>query len=419
MLSVNQLPFLTDDLPGIGGAIKERPEDFAVDEVPLYEPSGSGTHVYFRIEKVGIPTPHALLEIARALGRSERDIGCAGLKDAHAVTTQLLSLEHIDPALIERLSVPRIRVLSVSRHTNKLKRGHLKGNRFRIKVREADPARVADARATLAVLSRAGVPNYFGPQRFGLRGDTWQIGRALLRRDYGEALAVMLGRPAPEDHGVLREARELFDRGEFGRAEATWPRLFRAERNACRALAQTGGNNQRAVRAIDRRTRTFFLSAYQSFLFNQVVARRIRTLDRLLAGDLAWRHPQGAVFLVEDVAREQPRCDAFEISPTGPLFGPRMAEPGGEPGDLERTLLEAENLSRDAWRAEGGRSTRGGRRPLRFRPHEAAVEPGDDDAGPFLEFRFFLESGCYATAVLREVCKSEALGGDDADGDDS
>ena len=92
MLSVDQLPYLTGDLPPIGGRLKARPQDFMVEEVPLYEPSGSGTHVYFRIEKVGLPTMHAIGEIARALDRRPFEIGYAGLKDADAVATQMLSL---------------------------------------------------------------------------------------------------------------------------------------------------------------------------------------------------------------------------------------------------------------------------------------------------------------------------------------
>jgi len=416
MLDVHDLPHLTRDIPGIGGTLKSRPEDFVVVEEPLYEPCGRGTHVCFRIRKRGLPTMHAVQEIARALGRKVFEIGYAGLKDADAVTTQMLSLEHVEPRRIEALKVPGVEVVSISRHTNKLKLGHLRGNRFRIRVRNVDPARLADAAAVLAVLARRGAPNYFGPQRFGLRGDTWRIGRALLSHDYDEALAVMAGRAGPADRGEVRKARALFDRGQYAAAAAAWPYMFRNERRACRAMADSAGNARKAIRALDPHVRRFYLSAFQSMLFNQIVARRIDALDRLLAGDLAWRHPQGAVFRVEDPDREQPRCDAFEISPTGPLYGHRMTEPGGEPGAMERRLLEEEGLDPGLWRTEGRRLMSGARRPLRFKPHEAAAQAGTDEAGPYIELRFFLESGCYATTVLREVCKTEpdAAGSDPA-----
>ncbi len=407
MLDVHDLPCLTRDIPGIGGTLKSRPEDFVVVEESLYEPCGRGTHVYFRIRKRGIPTMQAVQEIARALGRQVFEIGYAGLKDADAVTTQMLSLEHVDPARIQALKVPGIEVVSISRHTNKLKLGHLKGNRFRIRIRNVDPARVGDAAVVLEILARRGAPNYFGPQRFGLRGDTWRIGRALLRHDYDEALAVMAGRAGPADRGDILKARTLFDHGDYAGAAAAWPYMFRNERRACRAMAESGGNARKAIRAVDPHVRRFYLSAFQSVLFNQIVARRIDALDRLLAGDLAWRHPQGAVFRVEDPAREQPRCDAFEISPTGPLYGHRMTEPAGEPGDMERRLLEEQGLDPGLWKAEGRRLMSGGRRPLRFRPHDAVAGAGTDQAGPYIELRFFLESGCYATTVLREVCKTD------------
>ena len=407
MLDVSELPYLTADVLGIGGRIKLRPEDFVVDEVPLYEPCGQGTHVYVRIAKKRMTTMQAVRHLARALGRPDKDFGYAGLKDAGAVTSQMLSLEHVDPARIEGLAILGLEILSVSRHTNKLKLGHLRGNRFLIKLRQVDTARVDVVRAMLATLQQRGVPNYFGPQRFGLRGDTWQIGRALVRNDCTEAVALMLGRPGPADFGPVRAARELYERGEYEAAANAWPHPFANERRACRAVAKAGGNAERAIRAVDPQMRRFYVSAYQSQLFNQIVAGRINALDRLMAGDLAWRHPQGAVFRVEDVAREQPRCDAFEISPTGPLFGQRMTEPSGEAGEMERVLLAGEGLSPADWRAEGRRAIRGGRRPLRFCPHDASVTAGGDDAGEYLELRFFLESGCYATTVLREICKTQ------------
>lgn len=415
MLSVDELPYLTAGMPGIGGRAKLRPEDFLVEEVPLYQPSGEGTHVYFRIEKIGLSTMRAVHELARALGRPVRDIGYAGLKDADAVTIQTFSVEHVDPDAIRRLDLPRMRVVDVSRHTNKLRLGHLAGNRFTIKIRQTDTTRLPDVREIMNVLIRRGVPNYFGPQRFGMRGDTWEIGRALLREDYDDVVTRLLGRAGPGDYGDVRKARELFDRGEIEAAARAWPYPFVSERRVCGALVRARGNARKAVRMLDRQMERFYISSYQSCLFNQVVAARIATLDRLLEGDLAWRHPQGAVFRVEDVAREQHRCDAFEISPTGPLFGYRMSQPTGEPGRLEAALIVSENINPQEWREAGRHRVKGARRPLRFQPRDVDVDAGQDDAGPYVRLSFYLESGCYATAVLREICKlPAALSPDDA-----
>jgi tRNA pseudouridine13 synthase len=406
MLKVDELPYLTAEVPGIGGKVKSRPEDFVVEEMPLYPPSGEGTHLYFRIEKTGLSTMRAVQDIARALGRPARDIGYAGLKDADAVTTQMLSVEHLDPQVVAKLELPRMRVVDVSRHTNKLRLGHLAGNRFTLKIRETDVAQVESVRTMMEALSRRGVPNYFGPQRFGMRGDTWEIGRALLREDYDEVVACLLGRVKPGDYGDVRKARDLFDQGKLEGAANAWPYPFVSEKRVCRMLIKTKGNTRKAVRAVDMHMQRFYISSYQSYLFNQIAAQRVSTLDRLLPGDLAWRHPQGAVFHVEDVAREQPRCDAFEVSPTGPLFGYRMSRPDGEPGAMEESLIAGEGINPEEWREAGRHRVKGARRPLRFQPHEVKVDAGQDNAGPYILLSFYLESGCYATTVLREICKS-------------
>lgn len=415
MYSVDELPYLTAEVPGTGGVIKTRPEDFRVDEVPLYEPSGSGTHVYFRIEKTSMPTMDAVAVLARILKRNVRDFGYAGLKDADAVTTQMISLEHTDPAAIEAIDHTQIRILDTSLHTNKLKLGHLKGNRFRIRIRQVDPARVNDVRRILETLSVRGVPNYFGPQRFGLRGDNWKVGRAVLKDDYETAAAVLLGRSGPRDYGDVRRARELFDEGRYDEAAEAWPYPFHNERRMLRALAKGKGKPKRAFAALDRKIKRFYFAAYQSQLFNQVVAARLQKLDRLEVGDLAWRHPQGAIFWVENLEKEQPRCDAFEISPTGPLYGYRMSLAKSESGTIEHELIAQEELTLEVWKDGDKQRMKGNRRPLRFQPQEIAVSADEDDAGPYIETRFFLESGCYATTVLREVCKSDLAGEPETD----
>lgn len=402
---LERMPYLTADVPGLGGRIKAHPSDFQVEEVPLYPASGEGTHTYFCVEKTGLSTMRAVREIARALGVAPRDIGYAGLKDADAVTRQFFSVEHVPPERLQALHTPRIRIVWTGRHTNKLKLGHLKGNRFVLRVREAEPGRLADARAVLERLARYGVPNYFGEQRFGMRGDTWELGRAIVAGDLVEMIHIMLGRPCEKDYGDVRKARQLFDQGRYEEAAKAWPYAFRDERRAAQEMARTRGMHRRAFAVIDRGTRQFYLCAFQSYLFNQVVAERIGSLNRLREGDLAWRHANGAVFRVDDPAVEQPRADAFEISPSGPLFGYRMSEPDGETAAAERRVLEAAGLTHESWRNERIR-VKGARRPLRFQPAEWDVSEGTDERGPYYEFRFFLESGCYATMVLREVCKT-------------
>jgi tRNA pseudouridine13 synthase len=410
-MAVPSLPYLTAELPPIPAAIKERDDDFAVEEIPAYEPCGEGDHVYFGIEKRGIPTLRAIREVAEALGTRPEQIGSAGLKDARGVTRQTFSLEHADPARIAALDLPRVKVLWVSRHRNKLRTGHLHGNRFAIKLREVDPARLGELRDALELLARRGVPNYFGPQRFGARGDTWEIGGALLRRDFAEAVALIGGRPRPEDHGDVLRARQLYEEGRLEEAADAWPRGFGDNARLVRAVARRPDQPAKAIFALERKLLGLYASAFQSRLFNAVVAARVGGLDRVEKGDLAWKHDKGVVFRVEDPAIENPRAERGEISPSGPMFGERMTWPTDAPGEREAALLAGEGLTIDDIPRTGPLKCAGGRRPLRFLPKEVAAEAGEDAHGAFVELRFALDSGCYATVLLREICK-DGLRGD-------
>jgi tRNA pseudouridine13 synthase len=424
-----RLPYLTADLPGIRGVFKARWEDFEVEEIPARHPTGEGDHLWLEVEKRGLTTPRAAADLARALGVKPSSIGFAGMKDARAVTRQWMSVEHVDPDRVEALDVPRVDVLRAIRHPRKLRRGWHEGNRFVIRLRDVGPEATETARGILEVLARRGVPNYYGPQRFGTRGDTWEVGRALARREWDEAAALIAGRPLPggdqgvdpgagihPDRGDILRARELFDAGDYAGASAAWPRGFGQCARLAAAMERTGGDAARSIPVVGKRMLRLYASAYQSWLFNQVLVERIDSVDTVLAGDLAWKHDTEALFLVEDATAEAPRARAFEVSPTGPLVGRRMREPEGTPAALEATALEGagfrpESLESAAMRPLGGR-----RRPLRFRLRDTAVAPGSDERGPYLELRFALPPGCYATSVLRELGKGGIVEGTAGEG---
>jgi len=177
------LPLVSADLPGTGGAIKTQPSDFVVEELPVYLPSGSGEHVYLTIEREGLTTRDVLHSLGKLFKLPSRAIGSAGMKDKHARTTQSFSL-HVhkgEPAeLAARVEGELgLRVLSASRHENKLRMGHLLGNRFRVLLRGAHPDALARGQAIAGRLAERGLPNAFGPQRFGASGDNAARGRAL------------------------------------------------------------------------------------------------------------------------------------------------------------------------------------------------------------------------------------------------
>ncbi len=263
------------------------------------------------------------------------------------------------------------------------------------------------------------MPNFFGNQRFGRRGDNDKLGAAIVRGDNPGVLKLLLGNPNPAiDDKYTINARAAFDRRDNDASMHAWPRRSGMERRVLARLMKTHRPSA-AVHAIDDRLRRLWVSALQSRLFNDVVARRIESLDVLHDGDLAYKHDNGACFSVESAAAEQPRCDAFEISPTGPLVGYRMTFPTGESLAVEQEVLAAHGLKAADFRRSGELRVKGARRPLRALPTDVNLESGVDEHGGFITVAFTLPAGSFATVILRELMKKDpapeekALEGDD------
>lgn len=395
-------PYLTAEIPGTGGIIKESPDDFIVSEIPAYLPCGSGEHLFLTIEKRGLTTLEAIRRIAGKLKVSDRDVGYAGMKDAVGVTRQTISLQGVKPEAALALQLEGIRLLSALRHTNKLKPGHLKGNRFQITLRGVAAPAAESAAAILEILRQRGVPNYFGYQRYGAQGNSHLIGAAILRRDWRTAVDRLIGEPDAVRDGEWSSAIAAYQQGDLEEALRRMPRHCRTERDLLQRLVARPEAWERALAVVHPRLRKLYLSAFQSYLFDKVVARRLIAIDQIMAGDLAWKHVNGACFLVEDVDREAPRAASFEISASGPMFGGRMKQPGGAVLALEEQVLADEGLSRDDFSAGGGCSLEGERRPLRVPLEDAVFRVVDE--GLLLEFT--LPKGSYATSVVREISKT-------------
>jgi tRNA pseudouridine13 synthase len=393
--------YLTGDIPGSGGVIKESAEDFLVEEIPLYQPTGEGEHLYVEIEKRGITTLEAIRRIARVLAIQERDIGYAGMKDAKGITRQTLSIPRVKPEQFTGVEIPGIHILSAIRHRNKLKLGHLAGNRFRLVIRGVVAGAAEHAAAVLGILAKRGVPNVFGPQRYGIQGNSHLIGRALLCGDHQGAIDAIIGEPSAVTDERWQAAIEAYRRGELATSLGLFPNSCRTERDILQRLADRPDKPDKALHALNPRMKSLYLSAWQSALFDKMVRQRIHALDQLETGDLAWKHVNGACFLVEDAATEAPRAAAFEISPSGPLFGASMTWPGGEVKLREEQALAAEGLT-PAGPANGWpQRVEGARRPLRV----PLLDCSSSAEGNDLVVGFTLPKGSYATAVLREVMK--------------
>ncbi|HBS28574.1 MAG TPA: tRNA pseudouridine(13) synthase TruD [Phycisphaerales bacterium] len=411
--------YATPDLPGIGGVIKQREEDFLVDEQPRYQPVGEGEHCYLLIEKRGLSTQEVVALLARHFRVPRRAIGFAGMKDKRAITRQVFSV-HTPGSTIDdfpMLQNDRAAVLWADMHTNKLRLGHLRGNRFSVKVRGVRMTQVLGARIVLERLRTTGVPNFAGEQRFGVRLNNHTLGRFMLREDYSALLDELLA-PDPRFPHLNREARAHYAAGDYRAAIMAYPRGCRYECAALNALLK-GPNPQKAFEAVDAAQRRFWCSAFQSAVFNRVLMERLEgrpaPLDALVEGDLAWKHDNGAVFAVDAPTLGDPRTTerlrAGEISPSGPVWGAEMTRAAGAPGDTERRLLDEGSVTPEAlelFARRMGPAMSGARRPLRVPLIDPEVEGGIDEHGEYVRCAFELPPGAFATVVMREVMKNDA-----------
>ena len=319
-------------------------ETFLVEEVPAYLPSGEGEHTFLWIEKVDLTTFEAARRLANVCDVDPRDIGYAGMKDRYATTRQWFSIPRLDPARALEIGVDGLRVLDARRHGNKLRTGHLHGNRFEIVLTGAEAPDALRLAERLERLAREGLPNRYGDQRFGATGENAALGLAILR-------------------GARRER--------------------------------------------DHRKRRLLLSAAQSAVFNHYLELRgaaspdTSALRRVRLGDVLQKTASGGLFVCADVAIDQARVDAGELIPTGPMPGTRVMEPPPDSasGQLEQQALDAAGATREDF-ARAGRDLPGARRPVIVNVGLGVPALAAEPPGATLRVKFSLPSGSYATVVI-------------------
>ena len=318
--------------------IRSLPEDFQVEEIPYETPSGEGPHAWIWIEKRLRNTADVARDLAEALDLERRQVGYAGRKDKLAVTRQWFSVPDADPERVRGLEIEGAQILEVARHGERLRVGALEGNRFVLVVREVDPAEVPEMAARFDRILERGLPNRFGQQRFGRHGDNAERGAELLKQ--------------PRIRG-------------------------------------------------DRRQAWFLLSALQSAVFNEVLARRPAAVDELMAGDLAVVHATEAYEWISSPEARQDAVRRFELSPTGPIFGTKMRWPRGAVADLERQVMASFGVEERQWsKLPRGARLFGQRRPLRVPVTDGRLVPGEQHS---VELTFRLPAGSYATVLLEEL----------------
>jgi len=338
--------------PPLRGRIRVAPADFVVGEVLGFVPDGEGDHAFVRVRKRDANTEWVARRLAAFAAVPPNDVGYAGLKDRAAVTEQWFSVllpGKPDPDW-SALDVPGVTVVEATRNRRKLRRGVLRGNRFRLVVRElaqgdGGPVDRADLEARLERIAGAGVPNYFGPQRFGIDG------------------------------GNLARAGELF----------------------------SGARTER-----DRHLRGLYYSAVRSYLFNRVLSHRVRAgvWHRAIPGDAMNLDGSRSFFVADAVDAEiERRLGDLDIHPTGPLWGAGDLATRGEARRFEEEVLAPMGFWRQGLEAAGLKHER---RALRLPVRELAWEWLDAVS---LALAFALPAGAYATTVLREAVEATSSTG--------
>jgi len=396
---VTDLPGLHEHTP-VSGAIKQRPSDFIVEEIPLYELEGDGPHLYFELKKQNWTTNAVRRIIADHMDVRPGNIGYAGRKDRNSISVQRMSLEHADEDRLRSMDVEGVELRILGWHRNKLKPGHHAGNRFQIKVRELGDSSIDWSNRT-SRLTSTGVPNYFGHQRFGRRGDSAELGEMLVRDRLQDFIKGFFGSPQPADPDAVYEARKCFEQGAFDEAQKTWPsdRIQATALDTYRESQSPGA----VLSEIPRSRRRLFVSAFQSRCFNEQVGARIDHLDTVFKGDIAKKQDTGGMFVVENQDEEQPRAEAGEIHPTGSLPGTDTWQAEEMQGKLETQSMDKYGVTPEDFKRVSYLGASGTRRAMRIMPQEFTVRERTDGSGPYLNVRFRLRSGSYATVVLREL----------------
>ena len=335
----SHFPRINSTATSCSADIRHQLEDFQVDEVLPFEADGSGGHVWLKIRKQGINTDWLANELAKFAGVAPVAVGYAGLKDRHAITSQWFSInmEGHHHPQWSDFETEDIQIIEQTLHGKKLKRGVLAGNKFKIRLRNIR-GDLSLWQSHLKQVQQLGVPNYFAEQRFGHQANN------LYRVDH------------------------WFETGKAPRKR-----------------------NQKSI----------YLSAARSWLFNLVLAERVKeqNWNQPLRGDaMLLAGTKASLFNVDQIDEALTmRTDTKDIHPTGPMWGRGASLVSADCLELEQQVLSDWHDWRQGLEKTGMKQER---RSLRLFPADFNWQFINNDQ---LEIEFYLPAGCYATAVMREL----------------
>jgi len=442
------MDYYVSDTDGVGGRLRDRASDFRVREVEAFDPEpvgadpGAYPNLLVRATLGGWDTNDFAAELSDRLGVSRERVSWAGTKDKHAVTTQLFSVAKVEPEELRAVDIADADLVLLGRTGRPILFGDLAGNEFETVVRGADaPDRVDAVTADLAAFASGddpaaadepgstgepvpvGVPNYFGQQRFGSeRPVTHEVGLAVVRENWREAVLAYAGNPGEREREDTRAAREyVAETEDWAGALDRLPDRLGYERSICHRLVENGGAEpadfREALGAVPTNLQRLFVNAAQSYAFNRVLSERLERglpfhepvvgdvvcfLDSETAADLSVPDTDRTQRVTEErLATVRRHCERGRAFVTAPLVGTDTELADGEPGDLERGVLDELDLSPADFDLPGAFDSTGTRRAILVRTG-LSVERADA-----LTFEFTLPKGSYATVLLREYLKAD------------
>jgi tRNA pseudouridine13 synthase len=412
------MDYYISDSKGCGGVLRNTAEDFQVIEIFEDLPYEGGRYLILELEKKNWDIHHLIRELSKQLRISRKRFSWAGTKDKRAATIQRISITNLDEAELKRINLPGIKIKVLGKTNRALGLGDLLGNRFKIIIRNIEynglDRHEQFSKITEEISKFGGFPNYFGEQRFGeIRPITHLIGESIVRDKIDEAIFIYLAQPFPAEQKQTQEARdELWNTRDINQALKNYPKYLHYELAILNYLAKHPGDYYGSFNVLAPNLRRLFVHAYQSFLFNQILSRRLAArlpLDSAVVGDVVCFSKAGQADLNKlTKVTEVNICAVNKLMSrsrsylTLPLIGFESYLATGMQGEIERDVLQQEGINTENFKiiANPELSSRGSRRVALLR-----VLPQIRIEGHTAEFEFYLPPGSYATVVLREYMK--------------
>lgn len=437
--------------PGIGGVIRQSVEDFVVEEVlvdgskaeinqakgkakrlPLGSHPTGNRYLLCVLVKWDWDTFRAIKAVAQQLGISTRHVQIAGIKDAKAITAQHITIEGVSAEELQKVQIKDITIRPLGYFHSKISSYFLLGNHFHIVIRAINhPKSAVKKRITRTVEGLkeiGGVPNFFGHQRFGtVRPITHLVGKAIVQGNFEKAAMIFLAKPSPHEHPESIYAREQLKAArDFRQALKIFPKQLHYELLMLRHLARKPYDFVGAFRKLPAKLRMLFPQAYQSYLFNKFLSARVAnrlTLNKAEVGDYVVNveisglptHTMYKIVDMQTLDEVNKAIQAGRMYVAIPLIGFKKQPSEGVHGEIEKQVLEGENVSPESFKiaAMPEISARGELRTAIVPLNNFSLrEISDDFVKPSkckVKVGFMLYRGSYATIVLRELMKSRNL----------